>query len=199
VEAKKRFLNLLETSENISVGLDDITLYPRKAILWLDLQSQETYSFGVKTFDIDNDLLKKNKRYYSGEAGIDYPTDAPKIEQKNDLPTLKRETFEITLPENQFLGLLIQDPVRLYPDTKQPNFKIVDYDSQLDQVEAKICRIPNESYAKIEVMNERNNGLFFQTGIDEIETYDCYTKNIVLDKTSQNNFNTTQFDFSQEI
>jgi hypothetical protein len=46
-------LALLQTSENISVGLDDIILYPTSAILELNLEPTQTYTFSILEAPVD--------------------------------------------------------------------------------------------------------------------------------------------------
>lgn len=200
LEAKKLFLQILETSQNISITLDDITLYSKRAIVSLDLLPEQTYSFNIKTLDIKENALKNNNLYYSGETKIK-STDNPNIQNNlaERFPALSREIFEITLPENKFLGLIIKDPVSLYPDTNQPVFKLMDYNSGKQNISAKICRVPNEVYAKIEIMDEQKNNLFFQKGIDDLKTLDCYTKEISIENKTDDILHVQEFNFAQQI
>lgn len=200
IQAKKRFLALLQTSENISVGLDDIILYPTSAILELNLEPTQTYTFSILEAPVDLESFPNiDQLVYSWEFK---PNDNPHENVKKDnweLPAIKRENFSITLPENKYLGLFIKNPVTLYRDSNQPTFRVIDYNSGRKVIVAKICRIPNESYAQAEVFIESKNKLFYQAGIDNIETYQCYEKTVTLEEAQKNAMQITEFDFSNEL
>jgi hypothetical protein len=83
----------------------------------------------------------------------------------------------------------VLDQVTLYQNNKPPRFQILEYNSPKTKTKVKICRIPNETYAKIEVyrkkaetMNVKN---FFLNEIDKLEKIDCKEKEIPLSPPSQ--------------
>jgi len=76
----------------------------------------------------------------------------------------------------------ILDKVSLYQDNKPPRFQVLEYNTNLKNTKVKICRIPNETYAKIEVFRKqaenKNQKDFFLNEIDKLENFDCKEKNI---------------------
>ena len=189
IVAKKRFIRLLETSQNIQVNLENLVLYPQKAILELNLEPNQTYSFNIKDFDIPENKLPKQRALYSWEANISKKT--PFVTH--------REDFIITMPENKYLGMMIKNPVTLYQDTQAPKFQLLEYNSDKTETKVKICRIENESYAKIEVFSARNDSDFFTNGIDKINTFECFTKNIKINNQKNINLAKIDFDFNDVL
>ena len=91
----------------------------------------------------------------------------------------------LTTPDFQYFGLKRVDGVTLIPDTFPSQFELLSYNSDIQKTQVKLCRIPNESYAKIEVL-ESTRGMddsvkkFFTEGIDTLESFDCFTKSLSL-------------------
>lgn len=189
IAAKKRFITLLETSQNTEVALDNLVLYPQKAILELALEPNQTYSFNIKDFDIPEDKLPKKRALYSWEA---------KVNEKTPFVT-DREDFVITMPENKYLGMIIKNPVTLYQDTNAPKFQLLEYNSDKTETTVKICRIENESYAKIEVFSARNDSDFFMNWIDTIKDFECFSKNIKIENNWDKNLKKIDFDFNDVL
>jgi len=51
------------------------------------------------------------------------------------------------------LGILLKNPVSLYMDKNPPVFELIKYNlNSKKETTLKICRISNESYAKIEIL-----------------------------------------------
>jgi hypothetical protein len=48
----------------------------------------------------------------------------------------------------------IMNKVSLYKNTNPPRFQILEYNSPMEKTKVKICRIPSETYAKIEVFRK---------------------------------------------
>lgn len=171
IKAKQRLLELLEIKPQVDFSLDDIVLYPKKAILYLNLKPLTEYKFSLKSFET--------------KAWKD----------------TKKQEFIFTTPENKFFGFKVNEKVSLFADTNSPNFTFYRYNNDKKEAKIKICRIDNESYAKIEIFNDLpNNDLrknFFKTGIDKIKTYDCKTKNILLSWTWE--LVKQEFNFTEEI
>jgi len=66
----------------------------------------------------------------------------------------------------------------------------LSFNTDKQSTQVKICRIPNEVYAKIEVLEE-TDGMeniandFFTSGIDNVESFDCKIKTVSF--TQQDN------------
>lgn len=154
IKAKQKLINLLEIEPKININIDNIVLYPKKAILYLNLKPETKYNFSLKSF--------KTSTWKETE----------------------KQNFIFTTPKNQFFWFKINKKVSLFQDTNQPNFTFYRYNNNKKEAKIKICRIDNEAYAKIEVYDDfpnrdfRRN--FFKNWIDKIKTFDCKTKTINL-------------------
>jgi hypothetical protein len=115
---------------SVKLTPDDIILYKKRAILNLDLKPKTKYKFTIKSFDSTNEIK------------------------------IKSESFELDVPENKLFGFKVNKKVSLFMDTKGPNFTFYKYNSDKKEAKLKICRIDNESYAKIEVHDGSSDRYF---------------------------------------
>jgi hypothetical protein len=78
----------------------------------------------------------------------------------------------------------VLDKVSLYQDNKPPRFQVLEYNTDIKNTKVKICRIPNETYAKIEVFRKqaetKDVADFFLNKIDTLKDFDCKEKEIPL-------------------
>ena len=182
IKAKQKLIDLLEIEPKLELNIENIVLYKKRAILNLDLKPETKYSFKLKSID-----------FWVWEK-------------------VKTKIFVLNVPENKFFGFKINKKVTLFSDTNQPKFTFYKYNSNKKEAKIKICRIDNESYAKIEVYDDfpnrkfRNN--FFKNWIDKIKSSQCKTKIINLNsplegenawKSEGENLIKQEFDFSKEI
>ncbi len=173
IRAKKRLIELLDISPKLELSEKNIVLYPRSAILVLDLQPETKYSFSLKEYD----------------SAIEWE----KVETKK---------FELLTPENKYFWLRKKEKIALFRDTTPPEFELVSYDSGKIGAKVKLCRIENESYAKIEAFMEekwlgKQRKEFFKTGIDTLPNYECFTKQIDLE--GDDIIQRSSFNFNEEI
>gem|GEM_PF-597664 len=176
IEAKKRLVGLLEISPKVDFDEEDIVLYEKKAILEFPLEPLKEYTFSLKSFD-------------SGIEG----------------EKVRSEKFVLKTPENKFFGFRILKKMTLFQDTASPKLELLSYDSGKTKTKFKICRIDNETYAKIEVFQSQK-GLaeakkkFFTSGIDSLKTFDCKEKEVSFTtEKSGTKLQKTTFDFTEEI
>lgn len=171
IKAKQKLLSLINIEPKIDLNIDDIVFYPNKAILYLKFKELTNYKISLKDFSFENKVK------------------------------LKSEPISFKTPESKFLKLNIENPVSLYRDITPPKFSLVEYKSNLTEITAKICRVENEVYAKIETLrslrSQPESKDFFINWIDKIKTLECKTK-IVSIKKENNNFKTF-FDFDDVI
>ena len=157
-EAKKRLASLLDISPDINIESEHIVFYPKKAIVNLEMKPKTTYSVSLWSFKTSDELA---------------------VEKKD---------FAFTTPENKYLGLSIENPVSLYMDDRPPKIELTKYNLEsITETELKICRIDNETYAKIEILRGRKETskdleTFFLSWIDNLESFDCKTKTIPFEK-----------------
>jgi uncharacterized protein YfaS (alpha-2-macroglobulin family) len=109
------------------------------------------------------------------------------------------------MPERKTFSLRRLNKVSLFRDTQSPKFELVSYDSGRDQTKVKLCRIDNETYAKIEVYHEskwltEEKRNFFMSDIDGLETYECHEKQINLTEVKSIwKLQRYVFDFDEQI
>ncbi|MBT5492017.1 hypothetical protein HOK00_07210 [bacterium] len=82
----------------------------------------------------------------------------------------------------------VLDKVSLYQDNNPPRFQIIEYNSSKTKSKVKICRIPNETYAKIEVFRKKAERTdvkeFFEKEISKLENFECSEKEIVYNEST---------------
>jgi len=156
--AKKRLIKLISISPEVKLNVNNITLYPKKWIISLDLKPETDYKVTLNSF--------KNK--------------STKTKTKQKILTFKT-------PKNKFLGIILKNPVSLYMDKNPPIFNLIKYNLEnKKETSLKICRISNENYTKIEILRWREKNFeekkeFFINWIDKIKTFECFTKKIDLE------------------
>ena len=172
--AKKRLIKLISISPEVKLNVNDITLYPKKWIISLDLKPETEYKITLNSFE--------NKS----------------IETKT-----KQEILTFKTPKNKFLGIILKNPVSLYMDKNPPIFNLIKYNLEnKKETSLKICRISNENYSKIEILRWREKNFeekkeFFINWIDKIKTFECFTKKIDLEWKDL--LINKQIDFSKEL
>lgn len=188
VEAKKRLLDTIEFSPSVDLSLDDVVLYPNRALLYAKLEPTTSYEIKVKNAKIRWDEI----------------VEANELKLWDEKAYTELDSFTFTTPENKYLGIKIKNPVSLYTASMPPKFEIVDYDSWKQSVVVKLCRIDEELYSKIDILkwnplNEESRD-FFVNRIDKYKTEGCSTKEIEIrsawntDKLIKN-----EFDFEKEM
>ena len=65
---------------------------------------------------------------------------------------MKSSPLTLTTPDFKYFGIKRNDQITLVPDVLPAQFELLSYNSEKQKTQIKICRIPNESYAKIEVL-----------------------------------------------
>ena len=108
-----------------------------------------------------------------------------------------------TTPEKKYLGLKIENPVSLYMDKIPPRFKVLSYNSWLQFIFVKICRVDNEHFAKLDVLRARKKLLekekdFLINWIDNFKSFECKTKKIILED-KKDKLIKKEFNFDKEI
>ena len=187
--AKNRLLTYFEINPKVDLNADDVVLYDDYAIIEAKLKPTTKYT--LKTL-LKSDFQRKKESEKSLEK-------VSKTKEK-----INKE-FVFTTPENKYLWLRVVNPVSLYMDKLPPRFKILDYDSGKKEVWVKICRVDNETFAKLDVLRWRKNLLknekdFLVSGIDKLKTFECKTKNIVLrDEKNNEIFVKKEFNFDDLI
>jgi len=171
IKAKQKLLSLINIEPKVELNIDDLVFYPNKAILYLNFKELTDYKVSLKDFNFENKVK------------------------------LKSEPISFKSPDAKFLKLKIENPVSLYRDITPPKFSLVEHKSNLTEIKAKICRVENEIYAKIETLrsfrSQPESKEFFINWIDKIKTLECKTK-IFSIKKENNNFKTF-FDFDDII
>jgi len=172
IKAKEKLISLLKIEPKIDINIEDIVLYPKKAILNIKIKPETEYVLNMKSFDTK--IWKESKK----------------------------EEFKFKSPEKKFFWFKINKKVSLFADTNSPDFTFYSYNNLKKEAKIKICRIDNESYAKIEVYDSFPNAdfrrNFFKTWIDKIKNYECFTKTINLDNNKLD-FQKKDFNFDKEI
>jgi len=173
-KAKQRFIDLLDISPSVEISVDDVVLYPKSGILFLDLEPETEYSFSLKDYD----------------SAIEWES-------------MRVEDFILMTPKNTYFGLKQLEKVSLFRDSDKTEFELISYDTDKTQTKIKICRISNENYAKIEAFREQESMWevrkdFFMSWIDEVDAYMCDEKLVALGE-SETPLKRTTFDFSDII
>ncbi len=110
-----------------------------------------------------------------------------KISLKSFIKTSEnqKQVFEIEMPENKYFWFKNLDNIALYTQNSLPKFQLLEYNSDKKNTKIKICKVGNESYAKLEFFDsaiktpvQRND--FFKNGIDKLETIECSEMEIVV-------------------
>lgn len=175
IEAKKRLKDLILIEPKVDFTIDDIVLYNSRVILSLDIKELTEYKIWLKNYTSKNDLQTNN------------------------------EEFVFSTPENKYFWIKLNNKVSLYQDNKTPKFSLLEYNSDKTKTKLKICRIPNETYAKIEVFRKRAETEavedFFLNDIDSLENFDCKEKELDFSnlKDEKNTFVKMNFDFDDII
>lgn len=175
VEAKNRFLSFIDISPKLDYDINDLVLYPNKAILSLPLNPLTNYDIKFKNYSLSNWLESLEK------------------------------SFSFSTPDNIYFWLSIEDKSSLFRDNNLPRFKLIEYNSNKTSSNVKICKISLENYSKIEVFRGRDLSDeikdFFVNSIDEIKKDKCFTKEIFLDKSSSDSKSISskikEFDFDE--
>jgi len=170
IEAKKRLKDLIVIEPAINYSVDDIYLSTTKWILRLPLLPLTKYTISIK--DFDTVLWQKTQN----------------------------EKFTFTTPENKYFWMKIIDQVTLYQNNKPPKFQILEYNSWKTKTKIKICKIPDETYAKIEVYRKKAESMnvknFFRKEIDNLEKINCTEKDILLNTSTDNKGTLVKKDFN---
>ncbi len=175
-EAKNRLIKLLEINPKVEISLEDVYLYTNKAIINLNLEPLKEYKIKLSSFDTS-------------------------IWEK----TSKSE-FVFKTPENKYFWMKVIDPLSIYTKNNLPKLQILDYNTPKTQTKIKLCRITEETYAKIEVLSSSQNkdfsNDFFKNQIWNLNTYECISKNIIFKEEkdiNQNKIIKKDFNFSDFI
>ncbi len=170
IDAKKRLKDLIVVEPSVDFTIDDIYLTPNRWILRLPLNPKTKYTIFLK--DFDTKLWEKTQN----------------------------EKFEITTPENKYFWMKILDKVTLYQNTNPPKFQVLEYNSSITKTKVKLCRIPDDTYAKIEVYRKRAETInvkdFFKKDIDTLKNFDCSEKEIVLKDNNKTTLNKKDLSFT---
>ncbi len=174
-KAKQRLVSLLKINNWVKISTKNIILYENKAIVYLDLKPLTEYTISLSSFAIKS------------------------FDEK-----VQNTSFTFKTPENKFFGLRLKNAVSLYMDTNQPVFDLIKYNIKQDNTKIKICRIDNETYAKIEILKGRSEfkkdlNEFFLNEIDKLKTFECKEKEISFDSNSSLNLIKKKIDFSDLI
>ena len=78
----------------------------------------------------------------------------------------------------------VVEPLSIYTKDNLPKLQILDYNTPKTSTKVKLCRIPEETYAKVEVLlasdNKEVSNKFFKDEIETLKTYECIEKNIIF-------------------
>jgi len=161
--AKQRLLSLIEISPKVDITYEDVTLYKNRAILNYNLEPNTEYKINILPFDTN-------------------------MGEKTNITDLV-----FTTPENSYFWLKINNPLTLYTKENLPSFEILDYNTSKTNTKVKICNVPEETYAKIEVFSDYENkeeyNNFFKNWLDNVISYWCLEKNIIFKTESEINKN----------
>ena len=153
-EVKTRLLNLIVLDPKVTIPLEDVYIYKNRLILNVSLEPLKEYKIKLASFDTD--IWEKTK---SSE-------------------------FIFTTPENKYFWMRVVEPLSIYTKNNLPKFQILDYNTPKTQTKVKICRVPEETYAKLEVLSSSKNkdfsNNFFKNSISTLNTYECIEKSILF-------------------
>lgn len=162
-EVKLRFQKLISIEPKVEFAIDDIFLYKNKIILNLNLEPLKEYKIKLNSFD--STIWEK---------------------------TTKSE-FIFTTPENKYFWMKVLNPLSIYTKDNLPSFQILDYNTPKTATKIKLCRIPEETYAKLEVLSDTQNvdfsNSFFKNYTSSLESYECIEKDIIVKDSSLINQN----------
>lgn len=176
IEAKKRLLKLIDIKPKVKLSIDDIYLYKNKAILNYNLDSLTQYKINLLSFKTDIWEDTKNK------------------------------DFIFTTPENKYFWMKVLNQVSLYTKNNLPKFEILDFNTDKENAKIKICKISEDSYAKIEVFNnseyEDKTNEFFKSWMKWVDSLECIEK--VIEIKEKENINKSklikkEFSFNELI
>jgi len=87
----------------------------------------------------------------------------------------------------------VLNPLSIYTKDNLPSFQILDYNTPKTATKIKLCRIPEETYAKLEVLSDTQNvdfsNSFFKNYTSSLESYECIEKDIIVKDSSLINQN----------
>lgn len=115
-------------------------------------------------------------------------------------PYFEINEFEFETPENNYMAIVSQNPVSIYKNNILPKFKLLEYWREIDEVWVKICPVGLndylilEKFSKWESVEQKKDFLF--NHLDSKASWECFSKNIVLEKWKVNNI---EFDFDQDL
>ncbi|MDD2907509.1 MAG: alpha-2-macroglobulin family protein [Candidatus Gracilibacteria bacterium] len=162
-DAKARLVKLLEIEPKMDIALEDVYLYKNKAILNLALEPLKDYKIRLIPFDTSIGEKTKNSE------------------------------FSFKTPENKYFGMKIVEPLSIYTKNNLPKFQVLDYNTSKTQTKIKICRVPEETYGKIEVLSSSDNKTvnddFFKNSVSTLKTFECIEKNIIFKEEADINKN----------
>lgn len=176
VDAKKRLVGLFQIAPEIEVNINDIYLYPRKAILNLNLEPLTEYTVSL----------------------LPYETDMWE-------PTNHKE-FKFKTPENKYFGMKVKDPLSIYTKDNLPEFQIIDYNTEKTNTQISLCHISPESYAEVEVYmktgDKESAREYFKSWMQWVELSDCITKDFDYkseEAKNKNEFVRKDFNFKEFV
>ena len=187
-KAKQRLLSYFTINPKVDLTADDVVFYDNYALLSVKLLPETKYTIKsllkIEQKDIDKWLerIKKTKN-----------------------SQVKQNIFEFTTPKNKYLWIRLKNPVSLYLDKLPPSFKILDYDSEKKDVLVKICRVDNETFAKLDILRwrkvlQKEDKQLLTKGIDKLKTLECHTKKVDLRwEKDKEIFVKKEFNFDSEI
>ncbi|MDD3794035.1 MAG: alpha-2-macroglobulin family protein [Candidatus Gracilibacteria bacterium] len=162
-EVKLRFQKLISIEPKVEIAIDDIFLYKNKIILNLNLEPLKEYKIKLNSFDT---------------------TIGEKTEKKE---------FIFTTPENKYFGMKVINPLSIYTKENLPTFQILDYNTPKTTTKIRLCKVPEETYAKLEVLSDTQNkdfsNSFFKNYSTSLKTYECIEKDIIVKDNSLINQN----------
>lgn len=188
VNAKNKFLENFSINPKVNIDLDDIVLYPKKAIISLNLLSKKEYKIKFLNWKI---LWEKIIKKVDNKKNVEEEENWKKIVNNNELKKgfIEEQTYlediKIITPEKKYLWLKLNNPVSLYTENSKANFSIIDYNTNKKKVWVKICRVDNEIYSKLDILIwrakvDKSLKELFVKGLDTLKNFECKTKDINL-------------------
>lgn len=152
IEAKNRLKNLISFEWDINLEIDDIYIYQNRAILNANLLPQTKYNLLLKSFDTSI------------------------WEKTNEV------VFSFETPENKYFWLRLNNKVSVFTKNNLPEFSLLDYNTSKTNTKISLCRVSEETYAKVENLHKTSNSEFSKDFIlndfSSLETFECSEKNI---------------------
>lgn len=173
-EAKKRLIWLLDISPDTELTEENIVLYQKKAIIYLNLNEKTNYTISINSF---------NSPLWTPTEKVEY-------------------NFET--PENTYLGIRVDRKVTLFKDTTPPKFTLYEYNSDQKEIEVQLCNVSAGTYGTIEVQEKRGlkseaAKKFFLDDIDTLKNYKCFEKKLQIPESEELKLQKIEFDFEKEI